>query len=130
MSVTIGQFVRIDFGRIDLGELNLLFRSDSDKFDPSSQGEFFKSTCKPIVNDDSISVEGCSGNTGVKLSPAFFHGSNEINNRIHISELELIEHVSDREIFFVDVVNFDKFGKFTAWEKKIVWFPKFLLASF
>ena len=130
MSVTVGQFVRIDFGRIDLGELNLLFRSDSDKFDPSSQGEFFKSTGKPIINDDSISVEGCSGNTGVKLSPAFFHGSNEIYNRIHISELELIEHVSDGKIFFVDVVNFDKFGEFTAWKEKIVWFPEFLLTSF
>jgi hypothetical protein len=130
MSVTVGQFVRINFGRIDLWELDLLLRSNSNKFDSSSQGKFFKSTCKSIVNNNSISVKSGPGNTGVELSSAFFHGSNEINDRSHFSELELIEHVSDGKIFFVDVVNFDKFGKFTSWKEKIVWFPEFLLASF
>ena len=128
--MTVGQFVRIDFGRIDLGELDLFLRSNSNKFDSPSQGEFFKPTGKSIVNNDSISVKSGSGNTGVELSSAFFHGSDEINDRSHFNKLELIEHVSDGKIFFVDVVDFDKFSKFTAWKEKIVWFPEFLLASF
>lgn len=112
--MSISQFHGIRLSRIDLRELNLSLRGNTDQLYAPPQSKLLNARGKPIVDYDSIGVKCGTDDTCVEFAPAFLHGSDQVYHRQSLVVLEFFKHLADGQIFLIDVVDFDEFGQFAT----------------
>lgn len=125
--MSIGQLGSIQLRRIYFRELYFSFRRNTDELDSSSQCKFLKSGSETIVDDGCIGVESCPCDSRIKFASALLHGANDVNDRSHFGELELVQHVPKGQIFLVNIVDFDELSQLSTRKQKVVRLPKVLL---
>ena len=127
MRVTVCELHGIDLRRIYFWKFNLSFRGNAYQLYSSPKGEFLQARSQSIIDDYCISIKSGSSNTCIKLSPAFFHSSDDIYNRCWLNIFKLVQHLSNGQIILVNVIDLDKLSEFASRKEKIVWLPELLL---
>lgn len=108
MGVAICQFQGVNLRGVDFGELYLCLRSNAYKLDSPPEGKLLDARGKPIIYNDSISIEGSPDNASIEFASALLHGPDEVDHGQSLVILEFLQHVPDGQILLVNVTDFDE----------------------
>lgn len=131
MRMTIAEFIWFGRSWINFGKFNLAFRCNSDNGTVSTESIFLNPCGDSTINDYCISVKAGPCYSSIEFSSeGFLHlgikvmsGSNEINNRETIIELDFGKDILIRKCLLPVIMDLNKFSELASRKKKIKTFP-------
>lgn len=126
MRMPIGQLHLLHKRRINLRKLNLLLRRHSNHLHAPPQHKLLNPGRNPIRDYHRIRIKRSSRNPSIELPSAVLDPADDVDDWVGVVVFEFCDHVAQREVLFVDVVDFYEFGEFAAGEEEVVGLPELL----